>query len=427
MSAGGIASHRPDDKGTSGLLFPLWQVDRAEYAALCRYLGLTASEPLYERLSRHLTRMPFEAASPTGFALHLARLRLSSFRIARLDLSTRLFFPAHPARHVLNAVIALHECDGRGFRELSASPSGIAVWPALIAVGARLVASAALTLLWLLWQGVAYAISAPLRRSSDLRGRRVLITGVSRGLGRDLMLHCLERSAAVIGIVRNDEARAELASQLPAAAPLTLVVADLAQPNALAAALRDSGTEPNTLDIAIACAGVKHAGTTALSLAELRRTFEVNLFAAAELANWLCAGASSTAAAAARRQALVLVSSMGRWHGMHGSGGYNASKAALSIWGESVEMDLQQGAPGRITVTIVEPGLFASAMTQAAGPRRWLLASRRRVAETIVDGAAAGKRTIRPPYWFALLTWAVCLAGRSFRARLFGRVKPGAE
>jgi hypothetical protein len=66
-------------------------------------------------------------------------------------------------------------------------------------------------------------------------------------------------------------------------------------------------------------------------------------------------------------------------------------------------------------------------MTQPDGLRRWLLASRRRVAESIVDGAAAGRRTIRPPFWFALLTWGVCLAGRSFRSKLFGRVKPGAD
>ena len=109
---------------------------------------------------------------------------------------------------------------------------------------------------------------------------------------------------------------------------------------------------------------------------------------------------------------------------MHGSGGYNASKAALSIWGESVEMDLQR-AGLCATVTIVEPGLFASGMTRANGPARWLLASRREVARAVVDGALAGRRSIRPPAWFALLTWGVLIGGRRLRARLFARVKPG--
>jgi NAD(P)-dependent dehydrogenase (short-subunit alcohol dehydrogenase family) len=409
------------------LLFPLWQVDRDEYAVVCRYLGLTPSEPLYKRLSDHLAQLTFTATCPRGFALHLARLRLTRFRIAPLDLVTRLFIPAHPVRHVLNAVIALHECDGRGFRELSASPDGFAVWPTLLATAAGLAARAAWTLPWLCWQAAAHASALLTGRRTELDGRKVLVTGVGRGLGRDLLLHCLERGAAVVGTVRNSETGAELTSRLPAAAPLRLVVADLEKPNALPAALRSAGIEAASIDIAIACAGVKHAGTTALSLPELRRTFEVNLFAAAELANWLCAGLGSHAPGSQRPRSLVLVSSMGRWHGMHGSAGYNASKAALSIWGESVEMDLQHAAPGRLTLTIVEPGLFASDMTRPAGLRRWMLAPRRRVAEAIVDGAAAGRRTIRPPFWFALVTWGVCLAGRAFRSRLFGRVGSGAD
>ena len=94
-----------------------------------------------------------------------------------------------------------------------------------------------------------------------------------------------------------------------------------------------------------------------LSLRELRETLQVNFFAAAELANWLCGAVSEAASGATSDRALssttrvVLVSSMGRWHGMHYSGGYNASKAALSIWGESLDMELRQRGNRRFTVT----------------------------------------------------------------------------
>jgi short-subunit dehydrogenase len=408
----------------SEVLFPLWQPDRDEYAAVCRYLGLTANDALYERLSAHLVGLPFRAPAPAGFALHLAAPRLTRFRIARVDLATRLFYPEHPIRHLLNAVIALHECDGRGFRELAAAPTGAAVWPALLAAGVRFGAGAVLTSLWLAAQALAYAAGAPFRSRQAIHGRRVLITGAGRGLGRDLLLHCLERGAAVVGTVRSEQALRELAAVLPAEAPVRLVAADLAQPGALAAALHDAGIEANAIDIAIACAAVKHAGQPALSLADLRHTFEVNVFAAAELARWLCDG--EAAQGRDRPVALVLVSSMGRWHGMHSSGGYNASKAALSIWGESLEMDLRRQQRS-VSVTIVEPGLFPSAMTRQTALTRWLFDSRRRVAEAVVAAAVAGRRTIRPPLWFALLTWGVCLAGRAFRARLFSRVNPGTE
>jgi len=399
------------------VLFPLWQVSRAEYAAVCAYLGLSPNARLYERLSAHLARLPVRAPQPSSFARFLAKPPLTQFRLARLDLATRFFFPAHPVRHVLNAVIALHECDSLGFQEMTATPAGASVWPALIAWGAELVVNVMLTSLWLIGQTAMYIAGAPFRTRADLQGKRVLITGVGRGLGRDLLLHCLESGAAVVGTVRTNAARSELVSMLPADTPLTLVVADLSRPGALLEALEGAAVNAESLDIAIACAGFKHAGTTALSLAAVRQTFEVNLFAAVELAGWFCAQASE------RHRGLVLISSMGRWHGMHGSGGYNASKAALSIWGESLEMDLRKTVGDRFAVTIVEPGLFSSGMTGQTKLTRFLLASRRDVAETIMSAAAAGKRAIRPPFWFALLTWGLCLTGRSFRSRVFDRVK----
>ena len=411
----------------SEILFPLWQVDREEYAAVCAYLGLTPSPKLFERLSDHLAQAPFRVPRPKGLSLFLARPPLTRFRIARLDLVTKLWFPAHPARQVLNAIIALHECDGRGFREMAAAPTGAAVWPAMLAWGVRCAFSALLTSFWLAWQAVVYAASAPFRTHADLHGKRVLITGVNRGLGRDLLLHCLESGANVVGTVRTDGSRIELRSALPVDAPVSLVVADLSHSGAVSAALQDASVAPESIDIMIACAGVKHAGTDALSSDAVRQTFEVNFFSAAELTGWICRTTGSARGGQRRRTALVLVSSIGRWHGMQESGGYNASKAALSIWGESLEMDLHKSGDDRFTVTIVEPGLFDSGMTRQTALIRRLFASRRQVAERIVGGAVAGRRTIRPPFWFALLTWGVCLAGRSFRSRLFARAKPGVD
>jgi short-subunit dehydrogenase len=112
---------------------------------------------------------------------------------------------------------------------------------------------------------------------------------------------------------------------------------------------------------------------------------------------------------------------------MHSSAGYNASKAALSIWGESLEMELRKQGTSRITITIVEPGLFASRMTRPTPLTRLLLSSRRQVASRIVSGALAGRKVIRPPLAFALLTWAACLLGRDFRYRLLTRAKRGAD
>lgn len=414
------------------ILFPLWQVDRSEYDAVCAHLGLAPSASIHERLNAYLGTAPDRFAAPQGFARFLAGPPLTRFRIARLDLATRLFYRGHPLRHVLNAVIALHECDAEGYAQLSAAPAGWRLVPSLAAWGAGFGLSLAITLPWLAIQFLRFVPTALGSRPADLGGKRALVTGVARGLGLDVMLECLERGARVVGTVRTEASRDELQRLLPPGAPVQLVVADLSVPGTLVAALARAGVSPDSLALAVLCAGIKHDGASVLSMAELRETFEVNVFSAAEFARWLCANDAGTApdpGAPGRppKTPLVLVSSMGRWHGMHSSAGYNASKAALSIWGQSLDMELRLARNSRFAVVIVEPGMFESGMTRRAGVGRFLFVSRRRMAGRIVQGALAGRRTMRPPFWFALLTWAVCLGGREFRLRVLGRAKTGSS
>ena len=405
------------------LLFPLWQIDQQEYGAVCAHLGITPKAQVYDRLSAYLVNAPFRFPRPEGFSLFLARPRLTRFRIARLDMVTKLFLPHHPIRHALNGVIALHECDAEGYREMSVAPAGWAVPLSLLGWMSAFAWRFAVTIPWLGGRFLGYAAGAPFRRKGELTAKRILVTGVNRGLGMDLMLHCLEQGGEVVGTVRNVQALEELKARLPAQAPVTLLIADLSRPGALVEALEKAQIPAESLAIAILNAGVKYDGESVLSLTSLRDTFQVNFFSAAELATWLCAPATQDARSA-DRAALVLVSSMGRWHGMHFVCGYNASKAALSIWGESLDMELRRPGNRRFAVTIVEPGIFESGMSRHTALTRFLFVPRRDVAQRIVSGALAGERAIRPPVWFALLTWAVCLAGRDFRYRLFTRAKP---
>ena len=242
-------------------MFPLWQVDRREYDAVCAYLGITPRDHIYDALATHLAEAPFRVAAPEGLFGRLAGRRLTPWTIARLDLATRLFAPGHPIRHVLNGTIALHEVDGDGYPELAAAPTGWRAYASMLKWGLGLVLNLALTLPWLAWQGVLHLLRAPFGAvRNNLRGERVLITGVGRGLGRDLMLHCLERGADVVGVVRDRASFERLRSELPARAPLTLVVADLATPGALTEALEAAKLARDTFSIVIASAGVKHDG-----------------------------------------------------------------------------------------------------------------------------------------------------------------------
>src|SRR5712691_5711093 len=132
------------------LLFPLWQIDVEEYHAVCAYLRLAPEAGLYVRLALYLADAPFRFPRPGGFSRYLAEPRLTRFRIGRLDPMTKLFLPGHPLRHVLNGVIALHECDPRGYRELALIPggrAGVAVLGAIFRFGINL----AISLPWLGW------------------------------------------------------------------------------------------------------------------------------------------------------------------------------------------------------------------------------------------------------------------------------------
>jgi NAD(P)-dependent dehydrogenase (short-subunit alcohol dehydrogenase family) len=396
-------------------LFPIWQPDRREYDEICAYLEITPREHIYRKLTGYLANAPFRFPRPDGFSLYLAKPALTRFRIARLDLASKLFFPNHPVRHILNGVIALHECDGEGYTELSAAPVGRAVPFALLGWGIRFIVSFVITSGWLGWNLVTYFAGKPLRPREGLTGKRILISGASRGLGLELMLQSLQQGAEVIATVRNPASKDELKSRLPETAPVQLFIADLSVPEALSHALEAGEIAADSVDIAIACAGIKHADASIMDLPQLRDTFEVNYFSSIDLANWLCGpGPEST---------LVLISSIGRWHGMHSSCGYNASKAALSIWGESLEMELQLAGNRDCNVMIVEPGIFESGMMKKKSVSKFLFASRSDLAARILSGAVTGRKVLRYPFWFALLTWTVCLGGRRLRNRLFARGK----
>lgn len=398
--------------------FPCWQPSYAEYAAVCRYLGLTPQARLYPMLCRHLAREALTHPPLSNWARHLAERPRTPGWIARMDVVSRLFMPTHPVRYLLNGVMALHECTAQGYAEMASTPTGAGVWWRLPLWLAGALAQTVLALAWFVGQGTLYALTRSWRQPAPgLAGRRILITGVGRGLGRDLAMAVLERGGRVVGVLRDRrQFPTELLDLIPDAR-LTLIETDLSQPGSLVARLRAQGLAPTDIDLAILSAGMKQDGTSVLDPTSVRQTFEVNLFANVDLAAWYFTQGG--------QGPIVLISSMGRWHGMPHTSGYNASKAALSIWGESLEMERIARGQGAARILIVEPGLFASGMVGDGGLKARLSVSRPHIARMILDAALRGRRSLRPPVWFAWLTWALVLSGRGLRARLLVRARSG--
>lgn len=211
-----------------------------------------------------------------------------------------------------------------------------------------------------------------------LDGRRALVTGGSRGIGRAIALHLAGAGADVcIGYrARAHEAAAVVAEARAVGSRATALRADLSDPDA-ADGLVDAAVEAlGGLDILVANAGVwppDDVPLAELTDARWRATLAVNLD-----------GVFRTTRAAARVIAdggrVVLIGSTAGQRGEAGHADYAVSKAALSGLVKSLAVELARRA---VTVNCVAPGWVDTEMCEepfARGGR-----------EAIVSGIPLGR------------------------------------
>jgi 3-oxoacyl-[acyl-carrier protein] reductase len=200
------------------------------------------------------------------------------------------------------------------------------------------------------------------------RGRAVLVTGASRGIGAAV---AQEFAAAGDRVAVHYGARRDAAQEVAAALPgdgHVVVGADLADPEAVRAMVAKAAEGLGGLDVLVNNAGVftPHP-ITETTYEEWQRawheTLAVNLVGAANAA-W-CVVPHMIEAGGGR---IVNVSSRGAFRGEPRSPAYGASKAALVAFGQSLARAL---GPHRIAVTTVAPGWTDTDMAAdtLAGPR----------------------------------------------------------
>jgi short-subunit dehydrogenase len=186
--------------------------------------------------------------------------------------------------------------------------------------------------------------------------RHVFITGASSGLGRALAHHYAARGASVGLVGRREDALRELVETLPGShACYALDVRDRA---ALHAAAQDFLSRcGGAVDGVIASAGIS-VGTLTAQIED----FEV--FKAVMETNLLATVASFEPFIAGMRRAgrgrLVGISSVAGVRGLPGAGAYSASKAAVTVYCESLRNELARDG---ISVVTIAPGYIRTAMT----------------------------------------------------------------
>ncbi len=112
---------------------------------------------------------------------------------------------------------------------------------------------------------------------------------------------------------------------------------------------------------------------------------------------------------------IVLVGSAAATHPLPFAAGYASSKAGLSSFTESLRLALK---PHGVSVTLVSPGFFAPAETQAHGYARPGEIAPALVASRLIAAAARGMSELVTPWRFFVLRWIGRLLPRPLRDRL---------
>jgi short-subunit dehydrogenase len=179
----------------------------------------------------------------------------------------------------------------------------------------------------------------------DLAGRRVLITGASRGIGEALARRFAGAGADVALVARNAEALDALAGELGG----TAVVADLADPAAVTGVVERVEADGGPVDVLVNNAALDGGGWfPELDPDAVADVVQVNLAAALQLCRQALPGMLER-----RRGRIVNISSMAGVSAFPGMAAYAATKAGLTQFTEILALDLK-GLP--VGTTLVELG-----------------------------------------------------------------------
>ncbi len=190
----------------------------------------------------------------------------------------------------------------------------------------------------------------------DFKGKAVVVTGASRGIGRAIASQFANAGARVFLVARNQEKLVATAGKL--------------SNNAVAVA-GDLSTEDGWNDIAQTIlsqadkidALVNNAGAVSQEPLQKLTTKEVDRLLSINVRNLMMLTHAFTPALIAARGSVVNVSSVAAFGGMIGQNAYAASKGAINAFSRNAAFEL--GRQG-VRVNAVAPGLVDGGMWKAA-------------------------------------------------------------
>jgi NAD(P)-dependent dehydrogenase (short-subunit alcohol dehydrogenase family) len=191
-------------------------------------------------------------------------------------------------------------------------------------------------------------------RGADVRGKRVVLTGAGRGLGR-LLAHAFSTAGASVALVARTETDLKtVAAELPG--PSLVVAGDVTDATFNDTVADATVTEWGGVDVWICNAGISpiFASPRDTEPSVWREVLDVNLTGA-------FLGARAAARVMGKGGRLIFTGSVLGERPREGLAAYSASKAGLVGLAKALALDL---ASAGITVNVVAPGWFDSPLAE---------------------------------------------------------------
>lgn len=232
----------------------------------------------------------------------------------------------------------------------------------------------------------------------DFKGKTVIITGASSGIGMALARQFAAMGSNVVMGARSEEKLRSLAQEIASAGGMAVwAVADVAKEQDCKTLIAKAVEQFGGVDILICNAGISmRALFDDVDLSVLHRLMEVNFWGTVYCAKYALPWLQQS------KGNLVGVSSVAGIHGLPGRTGYSASKYAMTGFLETVRIEnLKKGlhvmiaCPGFTASNVRLSALTADGSPQGESPRKEeKMMSAEEVARRIIRGIARRKRNV---------------------------------
>lgn len=251
-----------------------------------------------------------------------------------------------------------------------------------------------------------------------IRGRVVVITGASGGIGSEIARAFAREGARIVLSARNVPALDVLATELRASGTETMIVSsDVTSAEDMQKLVRESMTTYGAIDILVCNAGVYVRGAVRdVSMESIRQCMETNYFGVVQLIR-----AVLPAMLARGSGHIVAISSVDGKKGLPADAAYAGSKYALTGFMDILRQEVRGTGvyastifPERVDTPIIENltlPLMSRRLPPSAVARAVVRAVRQRRREVIVSFAGPKLLIVASAVWPALGDWLVRFFG----------------